>query len=770
MEGSKGPGPDASRKDSGDCGPVGEAIPVRTEEGAAGNGAPPRSGPLTPTPPSRGSSPESSGSETRRRRRPRRPKRRLSSDSSNGGDVTPTSQTPLKMTKVGEGGMSEEPSSSPVGSDGESLISVVTVSPSHDAACDEGSSLLPLVNGPKKPDNRPKDDRPPKTTPSASVPPKVGKKNQKAPPSNQPNKPAANQRFTAEGASRRRLFQQGTRTPAFVEYPVVLHDLGGGAARFDKLGPWHRSQLLANAVGAIRSVRPLPSGKWLIGCSSEAQQSKLARLETLPGGVPIGARVPRPVVDGVVGPIPKGGNELQLVRQDLEAGGHRVAAVTRLNNKYNEPSLAVRISLEATELPTEVWLGSTPYNVQAYAAPVRRCTKCQSLGHTKQQCRARQGRCSKCGKNSHTHDKCDAATMSCVNCNGRHSAAYKGCPEMLIRQRANTLRSRTYLPYTVAMQRAREELKPRVLESEQPAAKPVDDCWSRDRVETTVPLTVGAGPPRTYAGVAAGRTARAGGGAGGGGPGFATRASARKGQQQQSVGQRSTAGRKGGAAGGSESGPGAARATTKGVTSKAVTELLSRISEVSSVWGDGPVSPLAEEPTVSAAPPTSTKSRGATSGTEAEAPSKQQPKSSTRRTRRKKGSRAVMEKTALQYQLLLEQQKNRRLLEELSNSAQKIDLGTELDQLYTKSKVDLQEKLDETLSLDGFLWKLMLSLLETRQSGDCAPLLNILTAVFNKITGQKRQTPSMSRPLDLMLVLAGVLEAPAGDKLSPVIC
>ena len=101
-------------------------MPVRIEEGPAGNGVPPRSGPLTPTPSSRGSSPESSGSENRQRRRPRRPKRRLSSDSSNKEDVTPTSQTPLKMTKVGEGGMSEEPSSSPVGSDGESLISVVT--------------------------------------------------------------------------------------------------------------------------------------------------------------------------------------------------------------------------------------------------------------------------------------------------------------------------------------------------------------------------------------------------------------------------------------------------------------------------------------------------------------------------------------------------------------------------------------------------------------------------------------------------------------------
>ena len=53
------------------------------------------------------------------------------------------------------------------------------------------------------------------------------------------------------------------------------------------------------------------------------------------------------------------------------------------------------------------------------------------------------------------------------------------------------------------MRRSDQELKPRVLESDQPAAKPVDDCWSRDRVETTVPLTVGAGPPRTHAGVAA---------------------------------------------------------------------------------------------------------------------------------------------------------------------------------------------------------------------------------------------------------------------------
>ena len=102
------------------------------------------------------------------------------------------------------------------------------------------------------------------------------------------------------------------------------------------------------------------TGKWLIGCATEAQQSKLVRLDKLPGGIPIGVRIPRPVVERVVGPIPMGGDELKLVRQDLEAGGHRVARVVRLNNRKQEPSLAVKISIEATELPSEVWLGATP--------------------------------------------------------------------------------------------------------------------------------------------------------------------------------------------------------------------------------------------------------------------------------------------------------------------------------------------------------------------------------------------------------------------------
>ena len=84
-----------------------------------------------------------------------------------------------------------------------------------------------------------------------------------------------------------------------------------------------------------------------------------------------------------MGLIPKGGDQLKLVKQDLEAGAHRVAGVVRLNNHKQELSLAVKISLEATELPSEVWLGATLFSVQAFAAPVRQCTKCQTLEHSK---------------------------------------------------------------------------------------------------------------------------------------------------------------------------------------------------------------------------------------------------------------------------------------------------------------------------------------------------------------------------------------------------
>ena len=69
--------------------------------------------------------------------------------------------------------------------------------------------------------------------------------------------------------------------------------------------------------------------------------------------------------------------------------GHRVAGVTQLNNRNGEPSRAVGVTFEGCSLLAEVWIASTPFQVAPFAASVRRCTKCQAVGHTKSQCRAK---------------------------------------------------------------------------------------------------------------------------------------------------------------------------------------------------------------------------------------------------------------------------------------------------------------------------------------------------------------------------------------------
>ena len=142
--------------------------------------------------------------------------------------------------KIGEGGMTDAsaPSSAPASPiksmTSETAISVAT--PRSAAQADKGEVGLPLP--PAKKDKA-----------HAPAAPKEAQKGRKA--TNVP-------RQDTKGGYRRRPSQQGSRAPAFVDHPVVIHDLGGGTARFDKLGPWHRSQLLANAVGAVSSIRPPP--------------------------------------------------------------------------------------------------------------------------------------------------------------------------------------------------------------------------------------------------------------------------------------------------------------------------------------------------------------------------------------------------------------------------------------------------------------------------------------------------------------------------------
>ena len=645
------------------------------QDGPVNTGIKQGPGPLKTTPPSPG---DSSGSESEDCLS--RGKRRRPSDSGSSGAEGVASQTPLKISKIGEGGRIDVSATSSAPA---SPTKSMTATPRSAAQADKGEVGLPLPPAKKDKTHAP---AAPKAT---NVP-----------------------RQDTKGGYRRRPSQRGSRAPAFVDHPVVIHDLGGGTARFDKLGPWHRSQLLANAVGAVSSIRPLPSGKWLIGCSTEDQQTELARLEALPGGVPIGARIPRPVVEGVVGPIPMGGEELQLVRRDLESGGHRVAGVTRLNNRKNEPPWPLK---SASRQPScRKRSGWAPRRIVCRRMP-RRCTKCQTLGHTKQQCRSRQSRCSRCGKSTHTHDNCDSKELSCVNCNGRHSAAFKGCPEVLIRQRANILRSKKYLPFNVAMERARADLKPREQGPATPTSNAVDGCWSRDRVSVAAAsLRSGSGPPLSYASVTAGRGGRMGQGTG---HGPVPRTTNKTNPKPASV-----------------SAPGA----KKNRTALAVANLFASLADVTGGAPTGrPVSPLPEAGSDTA--PTKSAGCSGTLGTNAVEEVMHSPKAKRRRVRKQKTGKAGLKTASLQYQLLLEQRKTKILekkLQEITPAPQRENLRTELNELFDTAGVEPQQGAGESQSLDVSLWKLMISLLQTRLTGDREPLLRNLTALVSELTGQ----------------------------------
>ena len=114
--------------------------------------------------------------------------------------------------------------------------------------------------------------------------------------------------------------------------------------------------------------------------------------------------------------------------------------------------------------------------------------------------------------------------------------------------------------------------------------------------------------------------------------------------------------------------------------------------------------------------------------------------------RKKKSTKGVEKQAALQYQLVLEQQKNESL-EKLRDQNTKADgLTTELTKLLNEFKVDLQQ---ETQSFDGFLWKLMPGLDTGQAEWDCAPFLRTLTALYN----------GMTRSLDLLLVMSGMRDS-----------
>ena len=245
---------------------------------------------------------------------------------------------------------------------------------------------------------------------------------------------------------------------------------GGGWARFDKLGPWHRSQLLCNALGAVRSIRPLLSEMWLIGCATEAQQSKLARLDKLPGGIPIEPGFHDPWSREYWGPSPWVATSWNSSGKIWKRGSSDSTTSSR------SPLLPSRSPWKQRSCP--VRYGSVPHRSRCRLSPHRWDGAPNVRPLTLQAAVLREADpLLQVRERLALTEQCDAQVFSCVS-TAPPSRAVPKCK-----------RSKTYIPYNVAMQRARHEMKPKAPPPAQPASAAVDNCWSRDR---TAPSSLSA--------------------------------------------------------------------------------------------------------------------------------------------------------------------------------------------------------------------------------------------------------------------------------------
>ena len=175
----------------------------------------------------------------------------------------------------------------------------------------------------------------------------------------------------------------------------------------------------------------------------------------------------------------------------------------------------------------------------------------------------------------------------------------------------------------------------------------------------------------------------------------------------------------------------------KNRTALAVANLFASLADVTGAPTGRPVSPLPEAGSNTL--PTKSAGCSGTLGTNAVEVAMHSPKAKRRRVRKRNTGKAGLKTASLQYQLLLEQRKTKILeqkLQEITPAPQRENLRTELNELFDTAGVEPQQGTGESQSLDVSLWKLMISLLQTRLTGDREPLLRNLTALISELTGQ----------------------------------
>lgn len=236
-----------------------------------------------------------------------------------------------------------------------------------------------------------------------------------------------------------------------VDFPVILEDLNTGTKRFKQYGQFTSDLFHAAGIAPIKRQRLLASGKWLISCASRESQLKLSKKTKL-GPCNVKCYIPSKVTVGVIKPVP-----LEVDVNKIKQGNPSIVDVKRLNLRGGEPSQAVKVVFSVHTLPNHLVVGNELMQVEPFVEQVRRCTKCQKLGHTKERCMAKNGVCSRCGQKAHAVDpqenirKCTGQRY-CINCKKEgHSSAWSQCPMLQVHRQAQELKAKSGMSVSEAV-------------------------------------------------------------------------------------------------------------------------------------------------------------------------------------------------------------------------------------------------------------------------------------------------------------------------------
>lgn len=208
------------------------------------------------------------------------------------------------------------------------------------------------------------------------------------------------------------------------EVVLILKAQNGKSEEMD---PFDVGRTINDLVGHVKEAKTTRSGEYSLRVTSE-QAKRLTKLKKLKSGLKIRCEqhptknVTKCVISHhTIAKIPD-----EKLLKEMKAQG-----VVEVRSMGKSGKLRV-LTIKGTKTPPTLKIGPITIKTGTYYPMVRRCRKCQQIGHLADECNKAQ-RCGKCS-GGHVEDQCTNDPF-CGNCGGDHVPGDKTCP-LLIQEKA----------------------------------------------------------------------------------------------------------------------------------------------------------------------------------------------------------------------------------------------------------------------------------------------------------------------------------------------